>query len=52
MLQGVAFAVINVVVGMIGVIGALNVAWEAHLIGYLAGLLLIGPFARLAGVRG
>jgi membrane associated rhomboid family serine protease len=49
--QGVAFAGINVVVGMVGIFGALNVAWEAHLIGYLAGLLLIGPFARLAGVR-
>jgi membrane associated rhomboid family serine protease len=48
-LQGVAFAVINVVVGMVGLFGALNVAWEAHLIGYLAGLLLIGPFATLAG---
>jgi membrane associated rhomboid family serine protease len=26
------------------------VAWQAHLAGYLAGVLLIGPFARLAGV--
>jgi membrane associated rhomboid family serine protease len=51
-LQGAAFAVINVVVGMVGLFGALNVAWEAHLIGYLAGLLLIGPFARLAGDQG
>jgi membrane associated rhomboid family serine protease len=25
------------------------VAWQAHLAGYAAGLLLIGPFARLAG---
>jgi membrane associated rhomboid family serine protease len=49
--QGAAFAVINVVVGMIGIFGALNVAWEAHIVGYLAGLLLIGPFARLANVR-
>ena len=25
------------------------VAWQAHLAGFLAGLLLVGPFARLAG---
>ena len=25
------------------------VAWQAHLAGYAAGVLLIGPFARLAG---
>jgi membrane associated rhomboid family serine protease len=27
------------------------VAWEAHLVGFAAGLLLVGPFARLAGRR-
>ena len=28
-----------------------NIAWEAHIAGFLAGLLLIGPFARLARAR-
>jgi membrane associated rhomboid family serine protease len=46
--QGVAFTIVNVVAGLAGVFSALNIAWEAHLIGYLAGLLFIGPFARLA----
>jgi membrane associated rhomboid family serine protease len=31
-----------------GAIG-IPVAWQAHLAGYVAGLLLIGPFVRLAG---
>jgi membrane associated rhomboid family serine protease len=30
--------------------GAL-VGWEAHLVGFAAGVLLIGPFGRLAGRR-
>lgn len=29
--------------------GAGGVAWEAHLIGFAVGVLLIGPFARWAG---
>jgi membrane associated rhomboid family serine protease len=47
-----AWAVANVVLGVSGwTPGAagMPVAWQAHLAGYLAGLLLIGPFARLAG---
>jgi membrane associated rhomboid family serine protease len=31
--------------------GGAGVAWEAHLAGFLAGVLLVGPFARLAGRR-
>lgn len=27
------------------------IAWEAHIAGFIAGVLLIGPFARLAGWR-
>ena len=30
--------------------GGAPVAWEAHLVGYAAGLLLIGPFMRRRGV--
>ena len=44
--------VINYVVGAFGLTpGAIGipVAWQAHMAGFLAGLLLIGPFARLAG---
>lgn len=42
----------NVVLGASGwTPGAMGmqVAWQAHLAGYAAGLLLVGPFARLAG---
>ncbi len=35
------------VVGLGGVAGDAPIAWEAHLIGYAAGLLLIGPALRL-----
>jgi membrane associated rhomboid family serine protease len=34
---------------MASAMGAGAVAWEAHLIGFAAGVLLIGPFARWAG---
>jgi len=50
--MAVAWAVVNVVLGVSGLTpGAMGmaVAWQAHLAGYLAGVLLIGPFARLAG---
>lgn len=46
---GAAWVVINLVFGLIGFapgLGAVQIAWQAHLIGYLAGLLLIGPWAR------
>ena len=47
-----AWAIVNVVLGVSGLTpGAMGmpVAWQAHLAGYLAGVVLIGPFARLAG---
>jgi membrane associated rhomboid family serine protease len=50
--MAVAWALVNVVLGVSGLTpGAMGmpVAWQAHLAGYLAGVLLIGPFARLAG---
>jgi len=43
----------NALLGVLGLTpgaGNLPVAWEAHIVGYFAGLLLIGGFARLAGV--
>lgn len=49
--QAAVFAGINVLLGVLGVFGGLNIAWEAHLIGYAAGLALIGPAARLARSR-
>jgi membrane associated rhomboid family serine protease len=54
--MGGAWLVVNLLVGVLGsgfmpgASGA-TVAWEAHLAGFLAGVLLIGPFARLAGPR-
>jgi len=47
-----AWAIVNVVLGVSGLTpGAMgmSVAWQAHLAGYAAGVLLVGPFARLAG---
>jgi len=47
-----AWTLVNVVLGVSGLTpGAMGmpVAWQAHLAGYAAGVLLVGPFARLAG---
>jgi len=47
------WGVVNYVFGAFGLTpGAIGVAvaWQAHMVGYLAGLLLFGRFARLAGV--
>jgi membrane associated rhomboid family serine protease len=51
---GGALLVINLLVGVLGGgwvpgSGGAAIAWEAHLAGFLAGLILIGPFALLAG---
>ncbi len=45
-----AWTGINVVTGLLpGVMGLdMKVAWEAHVVGFFAGMILIGPFARLA----
>jgi len=46
------FVIANVVLGVFrltpGAFGV-AVAWQAHLAGFFAGLLLVGVFARLAG---
>jgi len=50
--MGLVWGIANVVLGVSGFTpgaAGMPVAWQAHLAGYLAGLLLIGPFARLAG---
>ena len=50
--MSLAWAIANILLGVTGLTpgaGDMPVAWQAHLAGYLAGLLLIGPFARLAG---
>ena len=50
LIQAGAWAAISVFVGVIG-LGAggtgAGIAWEAHLAGLAAGLLLVGPFVRL-----
>jgi len=46
--------IINVVLGLTGLTpgaGGAPVAWQAHIAGYFAGLLLIGIFIRLANIR-
>ena len=48
--MAVSWVVVNVLIALVGldaVSGGAPIAWEAHLIGYAAGLLLIGPAARL-----
>ena len=50
--MALAWAIANVVLGVSGLTpgaAGMPVAWQAHLAGYVAGVLLIGPFARLAG---
>jgi membrane associated rhomboid family serine protease len=47
-----AWVLVNLIVAMVGlgaVAGDAPIAWEAHLVGYAAGLLLVGPFVRLLG---
>ena len=51
--MGGAWIVSNLVVALTGgaiTPGGAQIAWEAHLAGFAAGLLLIRPFAALAGV--
>jgi membrane associated rhomboid family serine protease len=54
--MGAAWVVVNIIMAFTG--GALmpgagdaGIAWEAHLAGFAAGVLLIGPFGWLAGRR-
>ena len=49
---GLGWLIVNLLMAVTGsllTMGAGGVAWEAHLIGFVAGVLLIGPFARWAG---
>lgn len=46
----IAWIVVNLVLGFIPLMPGTNgaaIAWQAHLAGYFAGLLLIGPFSRV-----
>jgi membrane associated rhomboid family serine protease len=50
----IAWIVVNLVLGVTGLTpgaAGVPVAWQAHVFGYLAGLLLIGPFGLLADAR-
>jgi len=43
---------LNLLIGVVGhLFGGLPIAWEAHIAGFVAGLLLIGPFGGLARSR-
>ena len=51
---GLGWLIVNLVMAVAGgllTMGAGAVAWEAHLVGFAVGVLLIGPFARWAGAR-
>lgn len=48
--MSIAWVIVNLLVGAIGlsaVTGGAPIAWQAHLAGFAAGLILAGPFARL-----
>lgn len=50
---GLGWLIVNLVMAVAGgllTMGTGAVAWEAHLVGFVVGVLLIGPFARWAGV--
>jgi membrane associated rhomboid family serine protease len=50
--MSIGWIVVNLLLAVVGFapgLGDAGVAWEAHIFGYLAGLLLIGVFGRLAG---
>lgn len=54
--MGAAWVIVNLLVGWLGSAfvpgtGGAGVAWEAHLAGFFAGVLLIGPFAWVARRR-
>jgi membrane associated rhomboid family serine protease len=49
-----AWLIVNMVLGLTGLapgVGSMLIAWQAHVFGYAAGLILIGPWARLFGPR-
>ena len=53
--MAVSWIAVNALLGLSGLTpgaAGMPVAWEAHIIGYFAGVFLIAPFARLAGVNG
>ena len=46
----IAWMAVNAVVGLIGYApgaGGAGIAWEAHAVGFVVGILAIGPLARL-----
>jgi membrane associated rhomboid family serine protease len=48
--MALAWLFVNAVVALVGVGGVAGdapIAWEAHLVGYAAGLILVGPVVRL-----
>jgi membrane associated rhomboid family serine protease len=50
--MGAAWVLTNLVVAVAGsalIDGGAQIAWEAHLAGFAAGLILLRPFASLAG---
>jgi len=51
---GLGWLIVNLVMAVTGsllTLGAGAVAWEAHLVGFVVGVLLIGPFARWAALQ-
>ncbi len=50
---GSSWLIVNALMALFGapLMAGARIAWEAHIAGFAAGALLIGPFARLAGWR-
>lgn len=49
LMQGAAFAGVNILIGLLSPMIGIHIGWQAHIAGYAAGLLLIGAFGRMAG---
>ena len=50
---GLSWIVINILIAFAGapLMPGARIAWEAHIAGFITGVFLVGPFARLAGWR-
>ena len=49
---GLGWLIVNLLMAVTGTLlsmGAGEIAWEAHLVGFVVGVVLIGPFARWSG---
>ena len=51
-IQSSVVLALNIILGLLGPLAAMHIAWEAHVAGFIAGLFLIGPAGWIMGRRG